>query len=522
MRNLRSLACITILVAFESGGYLAAEPCCVPQHCVMLIASSVPSLPAQNAEKEAPLSQDQALAMLQAGVPSQKVEAIARKDGVDFKVTPELERDLRKAGASEGLIQVLKKLGSESGAAKPSTPPGSADISTLMHAAQDALTKKDYTEAVKALKAVVAQQPGIPEVWFNLGYAYTALHESGDALEAYRKTVELAPDLFQARLNLGILLMEQKQPQAALEHLQKATTLKPEHARAHLYYARALAETNRPEAAIKEFQEAARLDPHSAIAQYELGQMELEQKHPAEALAAFQQALSIDSSLTQAELGAALAAEALNDSAQAAAHFEKYIASRPDDLETQFHLARLYLQQNQNEKARDTLLSVYHAKPDLPGLTAALGDVYARLKNLPEAEKYYQLAVSAQPGLADLHRAYGEILLKEQKFPEAEAQFLAALKLDSHNRDAAIGLASSLDLQKKYSDAIPILEQLTKAPDAAPYVFFVLATCYDHLMARKEALANYEHFLQLSHGAAPDQEWQATQRAKLLRRELSK
>jgi hypothetical protein len=53
-------------------------------------------------------------------------------------------------------------------------------------------------------------------------------------------------------------------------------------------------------------------------------------------------------------------------------------------------------------------------------------------------------------------------------------------------------------------------------------VFFVLATCYDHLMARKPALANYEHFLQLSNGKNPDQEWQATQRAKLLRRELSK
>jgi len=51
---------------------------------------------------------------------------------------------------------------------------------------------------------------------------------------------------------------------------------------------------------------------------------------------------------------------------------------------------------------------------------------------------------------------------------------------------------------------------------------FVLATCYDHLAARKPALANYERFLQMSHGENPDQEWQATQRAKLLRRILSK
>jgi hypothetical protein len=38
--------------------------------------------------------------MLQATVPSQQIEAFARKDGVDFKVTPALERDLRKAGAA--------------------------------------------------------------------------------------------------------------------------------------------------------------------------------------------------------------------------------------------------------------------------------------------------------------------------------------------------------------------------------------------------------------------------------------
>jgi hypothetical protein len=49
-----------------------------------------------------------------------------------------------------------------------------------------------------------------------------------------------------------------------------------------------------------------------------------------------------------------------------------------------------------------------------------------------------------------------------------------------------------------------------------------LATCYDHLQARPQALAAYEKFLELSQGKNPDQEWQARQRAKLLKRELGK
>ena len=72
-------------------------------------AAAAFSLPQASEEKEAPLSQEQTLHMLQAGVPSRQIEAIARKDGVDFRVTPALERDLRKAGASDGLILLLKK-----------------------------------------------------------------------------------------------------------------------------------------------------------------------------------------------------------------------------------------------------------------------------------------------------------------------------------------------------------------------------------------------------------------------------
>jgi tetratricopeptide (TPR) repeat protein len=212
----------------------------------------------------------------------------------------------------------------------------------------------------------------------------------------------------------------------------------------------------------------------------------------------------------------------MNDTVQAVAHYEKYLELQPDDWETQFHVARLYLQQKENEKARDCLENIFRVKPDMPGLAAALGSTSALLKKLPEAEKYYRLAERAQPNAADIHCALGQVLLKEQKFPEAEAEFGTALKLDPHSRDAAIGLASSLDLEQRYQEAIPILEQLVHAPDPAPYVFFTLATCYDHLMARKEALANYEHFLELARGKFPDQEWQATQRAKLLRRVLSK
>ncbi len=109
-----------------------------------------------------------------------------------------------------------------------------------------------------------------------------------------------------------------------------------------------------------------------------------------------------------------------------------------------------------------------------------------------------------------------------EKYAEAEAQFAACLKLDPTNLAAFRGLAMSLYLQKKYPEAIPLLEKEATLPNPPVSVFFLLATSYDALNIRPKALENYERFLELSKDQYPNQEWQARQRAKLLRRVLNK
>jgi tetratricopeptide (TPR) repeat protein len=407
-----------------------------------------------------------------------------------------------------------------------SPPPVKVELSSktesLLHEAEDALTRHDYAAAEKALKAVVKLQPDMGAAWFNLGYAYTGLHQDDDAVQAYRKTLELQPDLFEARLNLGVLLVEMKRPQDSLEHLEKAAGLKPENARAHLYCGRALAAVGQADAAEKQFLTTARLEPTLAIVHFDLGQLKLAQKKFEEARAAFGKASSLDQQLAQAELGEALALEGLARSADATSHFERYLELKPGDLETRFHLARIDLQAGKNQQALDNLQFVYQKKPDIAGLTAALGDVYALLKKFPESEKYYRQALVAMPGEPDLHRALGQTLLDQQKFGEAETEFHAALIVNPQNADAIRGLSSSLYLQKRYAETIPLLEAQARAPDARAMVFFVLATCYDHLHVNLKAIEAYERFVELSHSENPDQEWQARQRIKLLRRVAEK
>jgi tetratricopeptide (TPR) repeat protein len=406
---------------------------------------------------------------------------------------------------------------------QPRAPTKSSEISALLKAAAEALDKNDLPAAVKTLSEVVEKEPGLAAAWFNLGYAHSGLHQDEEAVRAYQKTLELQPDLFEAHLNLGILLIQMNRSAESLPHLEKAVALKPEHARAHLYYGRALAAAGgTSDAAEEQFEEALKLDAGLAIAHFDLGQLRLGRKDYVNALASFQKAAEADSKLAQAQLGLALALEGLNRTPEAVTHFEQYLAATPGDLETRFHLARVYLQEGKNQEAFDSLQTVYQGNPQMPGVAAALGDVCALLKKFAESEKYYRQALGASPNEADLHRALGQTLLDQEKFADAEAEFRAALKLDPRSRDAAQGLATSLYLQKRYPEAIPLLEQLSQAPDPPAGLFFVLATCYDHLRDLERAIRNYERFLQMSHNQNPDQEWQAQQRLKPLRRELRK
>jgi len=397
-----------------------------------------------------------------------------------------------------------------------------ADVSRLLSAAQEALGRNDFATAAEALKRVVEAQPKLTSAWFNLAYAYTGLHKDEEAIASYQKALELDPDLFEARLNLGILLMQLKNPQAALPHLEKAATLKPDHQRAQLYYGRVLALTGEAERAEKQYQTVLRIDPRLTSAHYDLGQLYLQQKRYPEALGSFQKAAELDPALAQAQLGMALAMEGLKDEVNAVAHFEQYLTAHPEDLETRFHLARLYLEQGKNAQAYEGLQTVYRLKPETPGLAAALGDVCASLKKLPESENFYRQALLAAPTDADLHRALGQTLLAEGKLAEAEAEFRTALARNPGSGEAAQGLATSVYLQKRYPEAIPLLEAQARAPNPPAILIFALATSYDNLHVLKKALENYERFLQLSKGQSPDHEWQATQRAKLLRHQLQK
>ncbi len=396
------------------------------------------------------------------------------------------------------------------------------DLAALMQQAEDDLQRNDYQGALAPLKKITAAAPETAAAWYYLGYAQHGLHQDGDARQAYEKAVTLNPDLAEAQVNLGALLVAAHEFAAALPHLQAAVKLKPNDPHAHLSLALALDGADRRDAALQEFQRTTELDPGSEIALYEAGHIELSEKHFTEAAADLAKAAALRPDDAAAKRDLAAVDEAQGQFAGAGQQLDAYLKLRPGDTMARVHLAHIYLDQHQTDLALAQLQQIDPSEPLPPDVEASLADDYALAGKLSDAETHYRKALQSLGDQADLHRALAETLLKEKKNAEAEAEFRRTLAIDPQNTAALKGLGTSIYLEERYADAAPIVERLLQLPGASPGLYFILATCYDHVRDRPRALAAYKQYLARADGSNPDQEWQAEQRAKLLSREIAK
>jgi tetratricopeptide (TPR) repeat protein len=398
-----------------------------------------------------------------------------------------------------------------------------ADLAAQMNRAEDALERRDFQAALDPLKKVTAAAPRLAEAWYYLGYAQHGLHQDGAAREAYEKAVALKPDLAEAQVNLGSLLVEARDFTGALPHLEAAVRLKPADPRAQVDLGLALDGAGQHEAAALEFRRALEINPKAEDALYQLGHVELGAKRYPEAAADLEKALALRPDDAGADRDLAEAEEALGQAPQAAEHLEAYLKVQPADSGARLHLAGIYLGLKQPGLAIAELQQVESAGATLPPkMEQSLGEAYAAAGKYADSEVHYRKALAAAGDQAEPHRALAEVLLKEGKKAEAEAEFRKALAIDPGSIDALKGLASSIYLEGRYAEAAPLMEKALRLPGASPLLYFVLASCYDHLRDRPRALVAYKEFLARANGSNPDQEWQAEQRAKLLSRELGK
>jgi tetratricopeptide (TPR) repeat protein len=129
-----------------------------------------------------------------------------------------------------------------------------------LQAAREAQASGNYAAAADAYRKAVAADPGVPQLWANLGLMQHQVEDYRGAIVSFRRAHAMNPSLYVPNLFLGIDLFETNDAKEALPFLLRAAELNSRDPEAHLYLGRTYAALGTKTRATAEMERAIQLD----------------------------------------------------------------------------------------------------------------------------------------------------------------------------------------------------------------------------------------------------------------------
>jgi tetratricopeptide (TPR) repeat protein len=154
-----------------------------------------------------------------------------------------------------------------------------------------------------------------------------------------------------------------------------------------------------------------------------------------EAISAFERCLSFDPSNSDSIFYLAHALEMAGQFDRAGELYQRGLTLSPKYTDLRLGLARVWLQQDMLEKAKESALGVLGESPDKVDALLIAGLVDAKQGNLGEAKKFLERGAKLSPGYTDFHIALAKIAEQEKNTAEAIRQYNKILELHPEYRD---------------------------------------------------------------------------------------
>jgi tetratricopeptide (TPR) repeat protein len=380
-----------------------------------------------------------------------------------------------------------------------------------------ALDEGKYDSAVQAFRKAIDADSKDYFAHFNLAMAYTLLQRDPEAVAEYRKTLELKPGLYEAELNGGIVLLRQKNPIEALPLLEDAAGKKPQEFRPRYYLAESQLQTGDYAKAEESYKLAITLDAKSAGAQLGMAETLVQEGRLGDAGVYFHQAAKLEPKYRDYLLELAALYEKASQNREAVEIYKEF----PDNPAAQARMGELLLESKQFEDAVPRLEEAY-AKDPSPANRSALAAAYVFTRKPDKALPLLGQSVAAEPANYDLRMMYARALRDKRQFEPAANQFYAAAKLKPAEAKPWTELGGMLYMAGDLPQALTAFEQAAAKGEGGAGNWFLRAIILDKLRQIKPAKDAYEHFLAMSEGKNPNQEFQARQRVRILQREIDK
>ena len=309
------------------------------------------------------------------------------------------------------------------------------------------------------------------------------------------------------------------------------------------------------EAAAK-YEQVLKEDPKHIPSRFNLAVCYTKTGKAEEAMAAYRSLLEQNDTIYEARVNLALLLDQSGKRAEAGEQFEKALALRPDDTQAELNLGIFYLRGEEVDKAYPHLARVADKGVESVELYAALSEIEHSRKNEPKSREYLEKAIRLDPKNTKLVQQLAVSYFEENNYSKAAPLFEQLTKEQPTNADYFFLLGKSYEQLKAYPPALAALQQVlriksdyfeayalisgiffaqedwARAAEALmrflelqpkeAVAHFILATCLDKLGRVKEAILQYNTFLQLDDGSNDARSFQARERARTLERRLKR
>jgi predicted Zn-dependent protease len=371
-----------------------------------------------------------------------------------------------------------------------------------------------YDEAISRIDKVVARNPRNPVLQFERAMILIDASRPDAAESSLRDVTTSRPDFYDAQRVLGRLLLDRAgsdraKIDEALSHLQAAFRVNPDDIGTGMAVAQILLSTNRTADAEKALATLLERAPDQRTLNYTYAQVLTKLGRGDESRLYLERAVQVDPTFGPAILQLIDIYQKENEWQKAADLMQPLINDDPMNLDLQRQQAFYYLRAGLPEKARAAFKALLEADPKDTRSQFYLAEALNDLEQYEEADKIYRALLAKTPADPDVLASYGLSQTGQRKYDDAQKTFrlllavndlpdnlqvlaktqLAYIDLQKGNYEDALSGAKSilifrdkpnaqavnialdaLKRQKRYSDAIALLQPLVDNYSSDPFV----------------------------------------------------
>jgi len=317
--------------------------------------------------------------------------------------------------------------------------------------------EKHFDEAVSTFQECLRLDPKYVGAADNLGLAYEALGKIDEAIAAY-KTALAAANGTDAKpcFDLGTLLTENGKTQEALVYLVQAVRIKPGDAAARRELGKTYLDLDRYPEAQAELEKAEKLAPENGPTHFLLARVFRKRGMEDAARAEIERYTALTGAHSAPETPMQEARSQLEQGRlrEAEKIMRDYLTVHKSSADAHFLLGYiLFKQENAKESLAEYTEGAKYRKPTAAELEVVASD-YVLLKDYPDADKWFSMAVKWNPTDALGWYYLGRTKYNENRFDEAITAFEQCLKLQPQDVKAEDNLGLSYEGLNRYDEAI--------------------------------------------------------------------